>query len=167
VGNISKIKNSKLKYVFTVILGLFLVFSVDAAMVSFYVIETGLPDNGRMNQHSVLWENAFLDVFFEAGHIVCDAPMLRLEEKPEEDDVLQFVNLYSMQSSGVEYIIIARLDYNNTTAPTDILFYIYKMTPGEMIVEKQIEGRQARPAREELEYMKTIARGFTPYIPEW
>jgi len=154
------------KSLFAVFFGLFLTFSAEAAMVSFCVIETGLPENGRDNQQSVLWENAFLDVFFDAGHIIVDAPMLRMQKKPE-GSILQHIDMQVMRRTGVEFIIVAQLDFNDTSSPEEITFFIYKVTPGEMIVKKQIEGRQARPAREELEYMKTVARGFTTYIPEW
>ena len=68
-----------------VFLCVFFLFRVEAATVSFLVIETGLTDEAGSRQHSGLWESGLLDVFFESGHIVSNAPILRLLSKPSGD----------------------------------------------------------------------------------
>ena len=153
-----------LKYFLAVILGLFLTVNVQAAMVSFCVIETGLSEDEHENQYSVLWENAFLDVFFEAGHIVCNAPILRVEEKPA-NNILRHFNMQDIRNSGIDFLIIALLDFNSESASSEVTFFIYKVTPREKILERLLPERQPRTAaREEFEFMKAVARGFTPYI---
>jgi hypothetical protein len=64
-------------------LGASLVLNAEAYMVSFFIIESGLPLEGIKNQHSQLWENAFFDVFFDAGYIVSNTPMMRIASKPK------------------------------------------------------------------------------------
>ena len=142
---------------------LFFAVNVHAAMVSFCVIETGLEENGQENQFSVIWENAFLDVFFEAGHIVCNAPVLRLENKPA-DNILRNFNMQDVRNSGIDYLIIAMLDFNSAVSPEEVVIFIYKVTPREKILERLLPERQTRTGRDELEYVKSIARGFVTYI---
>ena len=142
---------------------LFLGVNAGASMVSFYVIETGVPVNLRGNHHSVYWENVFMDVFFEAGHIVSNTPILRLESKPS-GDILQQVNMQEVRSAGIDFLIIAQLDYNAEPVPSEMSFYIFRVTPTEKIYERKIDGRTARPAREELDYMKSIASGLITYV---
>jgi len=135
-------------------------------MVSICVIETGVPGEAIIYPHSELWENAFLDVFFEAGHIVTNDSTLRLDEKPTED-MLDFINLDEVISSGIDYLIIARLDFTSDLMnPSEISFFIYKVSTTEKIIEKTIQSRQQsglppRTQVEEFDYMKSIARGLS------
>jgi len=141
----------------------FLCVNAGAHMVSFFIIETGVPEDARENQHSVFWENAFLDVFFDAGHIVSNAPILRLEDRPS-GDILQEIDMQEVRRAGIDYLIIAQLDYNAALAPSDMFFYVFKINPKNKIFESKIEGRSERSAREEYEYMKSIARGLIAYV---
>ena len=141
----------------------FLNFNIAASMVTFYVIETGLPENARPIHRSSSWEDAFLEVFFDGGFIVSNAPILRLDEKPD-GDILDFVNMNDAKSAGIDFIVIARLDYNTELIPTEILFFIYKVTSNEKLMESQIQLKPLKTAKEEYEYMKTVARGLIGYI---
>jgi hypothetical protein len=147
-----------------VIIGISLTFSVSAAMVSFYVIETGLNEEGEGRQ-SVLWENAFMDVFFDAGYIISNAPVLRLEKKPS--DILQVINIEEAGLSGIDYMLIVLLEYK-TDAPVagEISFYVYRVVKREKIIERKIQQGQIKSERDEYDNMKSIAKGFVPYIGE-
>ena len=148
------------------ILGLFLNFSVGASMVSFYVIETGVPESAGNVRHTELWENAFLDIFFDAGHIVSNAPILRLEKKPS-GDILRMVDMQDARGSGVDFVLIAQLDYNTDfKSPGEISFFIYRVTPREKILERTILPRSIRTVRDEYDEIKSVVRGLVPYIGE-
>jgi hypothetical protein len=151
-------------FIFTAIFGLILTINANATMVSFYLIETGLSENAEDNQLSFLWENAFMDVFFDAGFIVSNAPILRMPNKPV-GDIMSQVNMTAVRNAGIDYLLIAQLDFTVNGSPCEITFYIYKVNPREKILERQIQGRESRPSREEFEYMKAIARGLIRYIP--
>ena len=142
---------------------LFLCVNAGAEMVSFYIIETGVQEDGRENQHSVFWESAFLDVFFDAGHIVSNAPILQMENKPS-GDILRQVNMHEVKNAGIDFIIIAQLDYNSAVSPAEMSFFVYRINPKEKIFERKVEGRPSRPARDEYEFMKSIARGLITYV---
>jgi hypothetical protein len=149
---------------FALIMGVIVNLTVNAAMVSFYVIETGLNEEADVQQ-SILWENAFLDVFFDAGYIISNAPLLRLENKPS--DILQVVDIKEAGTVGIDYMLIVLLDYNvSLLTPNEIYFYIYKVSGQKIIKEKKMAAPQARAARDEYENIKSIARGFIPYIGE-
>jgi len=147
-------------------MGFFLVFSAEASMISFFVIETGLPQEGAINQHSLLWENTLLDVFFNEGHIVCNFPIMRFEEKPE-GEILQVAafDIKEAMDVGIDYLILAQLNYvPDSQMPGEILFFIYRITPHEKIYEKRITGKAYRSRIEEVNDLKLIVRELIPYF---
>ncbi|MCL2801442.1 MAG: hypothetical protein FWD28_06780 [Treponema sp.] len=151
--------------IFLIIFGLFINITAGASLISFYVVEAGLSERENV-QHAQIWEDAFLDVFFEAGYIVTNAPILRLQNKPN-GDILGAVafDAVDVSDGGIDYVLIAILDYTgNLPAPGEISFYIFKVIPRGLIYEKKIEGKTFRNMREELEDAKSIVRGLVPYI---
>lgn len=140
---------------------LFLGVSAHAQMVSFFVIETGLPDNGNITVHSELWENAFLDVFFDAGHIVTNDPIMRIEKRPAFEAV-QLINMNEVRQTGNDYIVIAQLDFESEiTPPQDISLFIYRVNPQEKIFERKLRGS---PVRDDDAAVRSIVRGLVPYL---
>jgi len=140
--------------------------NVSAHMVSFYVVEAGLPEYVENRHHSYIWENAFMDVFFDAGHIVCNAPILRLTARPS-GDILSAVAFDALDAreGGIEYILIAMLDYTPDLLSADnITFYIYSLTSRKIVYEKKITGKEYRTPREESDDIKSIVRGLVPYV---
>jgi len=148
------------------IFAFFTVFGVEASMISFLVIETGLPQEGRVNQHSVLWENTLLDVFFNAGHIVSNAPIQRLEAKPSADFLQS--SAFEMEreaiDGGVDYIVLAQLDYFSDSSPGEISFLIYRVRGRVKVLERRITGKSYRSTGDELEDMKIIIGELVPYF---
>jgi len=144
----------------------FTVFGVEASMISFIVIETGLPQEAERNYHSVNMENALLDVFFDEGHIVCNFPILRLETRPS-GDFLQST-AHSMEedamNAGVDYIVLAQLDYSSSATPGEISFLVYKIRGRVKVLERQIRGKTYRSAREEIDDLKIIVGELVPYL---
>ena len=145
------------KGIVTFIFGIFLVFSAEA-MISFHVIETGLPYESERNKHSIQWENAFWDVFFDAGYIVSNYPILRLESKPDENilEVSGF-DIFEAMQGGIDYILIAQLDYKEAgQEPKDISIYIFTIAKSEMIYKKHFTGKTYKSEREEKDEIKKI-----------
>ena len=154
------------KYIFVLFIGSFFSLSAWASMVSFFVIETGLPESRLNNEHSVQWENAFMDVFFDAGYIVSNAPIIRFDTKPQ-GDILHFSGISVMEARnwGIDYMIIAQLDYSDVAqSPTNITFFIYRVNSNEKILERQITGKSYRSTREEYDDIRTITRSLVQYI---
>ena len=114
-----------------------LVFPVFGSMVTFLVIETGLNEEFAATQHSSLWEDALMAEFFEAGHIVTNYPVARMEKKPEMDLVGKIgIDFYDAMRGGSDYFILGFLEYKiqgDAAAPVAITIKLYE-TRSEMLV---------------------------------
>jgi len=157
------IKNSfyvKKVYILAVILVFCLSAYAGASTVSFLVVETGVSENQRIYQHSIIWENALLDVFFEAGYIVSNDQLLQLEKLPQ-GDIFQLVDLDEVRNGGVDYMIIAALEYfGEVQLPKDISLYVYRVNPVERIHQNTVSQRP----RNDLNEVKSITRGLVNYV---
>jgi hypothetical protein len=153
------------RVVIAAIIGTSLNFSVVAATVSFYLIETGInEDFDERQSQSILWENAFMDVFFDAGHITSNDPVLRLAEKPS--DILQIVDINEAVIYGIDYMLIVLVDYKKELKePNEISFYVYRVRGKEKVFEKKIVFKR-EASQDDYNNMKSIAKGFVPYIRE-
>jgi len=148
------------RIIITVIIGISLNLSVGATTISFYVIETGANEDFNAKQsQSILWENAFMDVFFDAGYIISNAPIIRLEKRPS--DILQVVDINEAVIYGIDYMLIVLLEYKNDTH--EISFYIYGVTKKEKVFEKKILQKREF-TQDDYNNMRSIAKGFVPYI---
>jgi len=144
-----------------VILGILLNISVNAATVSFYVIEAGMNEEAD-SKVSQLWETAFMDVFFEAGYIISNAPVLRLDKSPS--NILQVVDFKEAGVCGIDYMLVVVLNYKiDLPNPEEAWFYVFKVNKQEKIIERKVRLRQTA-SRDDFNNMKSIARGFIPYI---
>jgi len=150
------------RIIIALITGLFINFTASATMISFYIIETGLNEEAKIGQ-SELWEGAFMDVFFDAGYIVSNAPVLRLEHKPA--NVERFIDLEEAEMCGVNFILVAQLDYaNGLMMPGEISVYVYNVQTKQKLMERKMAGRQYNTLTAQYDNMKSIARAFVPYI---
>ncbi|MDR2143582.1 MAG: hypothetical protein LBP29_04345 [Treponema sp.] len=86
--------------------------ALSAATVSFLVVETGLAEESARPQSSLLWENGLMDVFFDAGHIVSNAPIMRIPEKTAEKlpDPAR-IEFDQARNGGADYFIMILLEY--------------------------------------------------------
>jgi hypothetical protein len=152
------------RVVIAVIIGISLIFSIGAATVSFYVIETGVNEDFDIKQsQSIQWENAFMDVFFDAGYIISNAPILRLEENPS--DILQVIDIDEAVFYGIDYMLIVLLEYKkDLKEPCEVSFYIYRVVRKEKVIEKKIVFK--RGSKDDYNNMKSIAKEFIPYIKD-
>ena len=158
------------KHFFPVLfLFMIMLFPLNAATVSFLVIEAGLPMESPSVQYSGLWESGLLDVFFESGHIVSNAPMMRLEYQPAggfPEEAQQ--DLDDALEGGVDYFIIALLEYqnreDNTARPQNISLRVFRTSPCKMIYERQYSDTKSKTIHEEYNSLKQIVRGLVPRL---
>ena len=111
------------------VFGILLISRLDAYMVSFTVIETGVQQEGPNSPHSQRWEDALLDVFFEAGFIVSNTQILQLESKPAGriGDFLS-TDLNAARLGGADFFIAVQLDYiQRVSAPQTISVYVFRI----------------------------------------
>jgi hypothetical protein len=94
--------------------------TLPAATVSFLVVETGLAEESRRPQSSLLWENGMMDAFFDAGHIVSNAPIMRIPELSGEKTTEKLpdpirTELDQARNGGADYFIVVLLEYPAST----------------------------------------------------
>jgi hypothetical protein len=162
----------------TLALCLFAAVRLDAAMVSFLVIETGLPEEREGGRHSGLWESGLLDVFYEAGHIVSNAPVLRLPHKPNQEfpDEAR-ADLAEALEGGAEFFILALLEYDAPAqgnaggaasappdAPGNISLRVFRAEPRTLLYQQQYTNTGSMNLKDEYDSVKKAARTLVPHI---
>ena len=148
-------------------LSVFFVPGIKAANVSVLVVETGLSFEVGTNQHSGLWEDGLLDVFFDAGHIVSNAPILRIEAKPALGGIPEEAegDFEEAIEGGADFFILAFLDYTvGANAPQNIFLQLYRIDPYKKIFEQQYTGKNFSSIKEEYDALKTIVKGLVPHL---
>jgi hypothetical protein len=149
-----------------VLLGVLITYRTEAAAVTLLVIETGLTQEQGSVQQSLVWEDALMDVLFDAGHIVTNTPMMRFQDKtngefPEEAES----ELDEAREWGADFFIIAILNYEGgAQAPREITLRLFRISPYQRIYEQHLTGRNYRTQKEESDSIKAIARGVVPHL---
>jgi hypothetical protein len=150
-----------------------LAVSAHAATISFMVIETGVREEIPTVDSSRLWEYALLDVFFDTGHIVSNAPILRVPEKPEKslpDEAKAPLN--EALEGGAEFFVVAVLDYQNPARggtadlqPRNISLRLFKTTPYRFLYSQEYTAQDLRVAgQDEVSNAMNVARAMATHL---
>jgi hypothetical protein len=145
--------------------------SARAATVSCMVIETGVQEESPAADSSRLWESALLDVFFEAGHIVSNAPIARAAEKPRESLPEEArAPLNEALEGGAEFFVVAALDYQDPPGtgdpqPRSVSLRIFKTAPYRVVYSRDYSGRDLHAAgKDETSGAMDLARALATYL---
>jgi hypothetical protein len=146
-----------------------------AATVSFMVIETGIREEIPTADSSLLWEYALLDVFFDTGHIVSNAPILRVAEKPQKSlpDEAR-VSLNEALEGGADFFVVAVLDYQNSSLagterlqPRNISLRLFKTTPYRFLYSREYAAQDIRAAgKDEISNAMNVARAIATHLSD-
>lgn len=136
--------------------------------VSIIIVETGIPEEAPAIEGSLIWESGLMDVFFEHGHIVSNAPMVRLRaEQANPYPSEQLLNIDEVREGGSAYYILAVLNYmgtyERTSIPSSISLRVVQLYPNKILFEIQVDGTK-KNVRNELEYAKQAAEAMIPYV---
>ena len=132
------------------------VFPVNAATVSFLVIETGLPRESPSSQHSAMWENGLMDVFFESGHIVSNAPILRVIRTPGSGFPDEAERDYDeAEEGGMDYFVVAIVSH---PIPCNVTLRLFKIGSQQVLFEHKYTGKTYRTSKEEYDAVKSEIR---------
>jgi hypothetical protein len=147
---------------------------VFTATISVLVIETGVREGGPVNESSIIWETSLLDVFFDAGHIVSNAPIRSLNKSPNKeipDEVRG--NLEEAIQGGADFFILALLDYQGTAAvntqkikPQSVSLRLFSANPYKLLYEQFYSARTQSPGNDELTNAKGVARLILPHLKD-
>jgi hypothetical protein len=152
-------------------LSLLLSVPLSAATVSFLVIETGLWEGEGRNEFSTLWETSLMDVFFESGHIVSNAPIMRLPVNPEGEFPEEARgDLEEAKKGGMEFFILALLDYAGSSGtgvqrpPRIVSLRLFRVDPYGLLFEQRYTGAVTASANEEFLNAKKAAQTIIPHL---
>jgi hypothetical protein len=151
-------------------LSVFLMLPLSAAMVSFLVIETGRREDMPIHALTGLWENELMDAFFDAGHIVSNAPIMRLATKPDKDfpDEAQG-DLREAIAGGSELLIIALLDYQTPSGGgleklQGVSLRLFRTKPYNLVFTQQYSGAVSGSSKETLAAIKKAAQVLISHV---
>jgi len=145
-------------------------FNASALIVSFLVVETGLRDDAPRDQLSSIWEGGLMAAFFDAGHIVTDSPVARMEKKPAAD-LSGFIgkDFNEAAASGAEYFLLGFLEYkiqDGKTVPVHISLKLFKTDSKTLVFEQQFPVGTGNGPADEHQIAQNAGRVFVPYIKE-
>ncbi|MDR2176820.1 MAG: hypothetical protein LBP20_02125 [Treponema sp.] len=152
-----------------------------AANVYIVVAETGGGEEKDLLQEqqeagfesSSLWEACLLDIFFEAGHVVSNSPILSLGAEIPEREVSSAdfpaelnAELEEARSGGADYVVVALLSYpaavDRKTRPEQVRLRLYTLEPYRFVWENSLV-RLARTENETAQAQRLI-RELIPHI---
>ena len=145
-------------------------FPLSASMVSFLVVETGLPEGAVSLPYTGLWEGGLMDVFFDAGHIVTNSPAARIEKRPARDlSGLLEDDYRAAVSGGAEYFILAYLDFSRRgerAVPVTMTLKLYKTDSQKLIFEQNFAAGSGKDNNEEYKIAQNAGRTIIQHLKE-
>jgi hypothetical protein len=139
---------------------IFLVLPLSASMVSFLVVEEGVRPGVQAGDYSTAWEDGLMGAFFDAGHIVSNSPVLRIErlsdgELPPELNV----DYREAYEGGADYFLIAVLEYRpQETKPYSVCIKIFTTLSQRLIYEQRFPAGTGVNSRDEYNKALETAR---------
>ena len=145
-----------------------LVIPVSASVVSFLLVETGLRDGAPETQYTSLWEDGLMNAFFDAGHVVTNSLITRMERRPERDltGIIE-VDFREAASGGAEFFILGFLDYRTQEGrlvPSDIVVKIYRTSSQQIVYEQRFQAGTGRNLNEESLLAKNTGRVIISHL---
>ena len=147
-----------------------LAFPVSASMVSFLVVETGLNEEIRSPQFSSLWEGGLMSVFYDAGHIVTNSPIGRMEKKPSNDlSGTIKADFDEAAEGGAEYFVLGFIEYQingSAAVPVGMAIKLYKIDSQELIYENNFPAGNGSSLNQEYQFAQNAGRTLIPHIKD-
>jgi len=148
----SVIKNWLLAGLF---MGFIAVFPLNAANISFLVMETGQSKEDPAGQYPILWENGLLEIFFESGHIVTNFPIMKIGEKPAGDFPDEAERDFeNAQEGGMDFFLVGIVDYTQS----GVSLRLFNTKSPQMIQEQKYTVTSFKNTKEEYENIKAAVK---------
>jgi len=158
------------KYYLALILCLVGFMSLGAATVSVLVVEAGLPPGNGCTPSAEIWESGMMDAFFEAGHIVSNAPCHQIAVSINKasgsltSDIGQ--DLDQARLGGVDFFVLILLNYRDesTELPKDVFIQVFRVSSGDLLYETSLNARVWGSSDEEFLDAKRNAGKVVPQL---
>ena len=133
-------------------LGFIAVFPLNAANISFLIMETGQSNDDPNSQYPILWENGLLEVFFESGHIVSNFPIMRITGKPADGFPNEAKKDFEdARMGGMDFFLVGIVDYTRS----GVSLRLFNTKSPRMIQEEKYTITSFKTSKEEYENIKT------------
>ena len=158
------------RYCILAVIFFLFIFPASASMVSFLVVETGIDEDLPQNQISTIWESGLMAAFFDAGYIVTDSPVTRIEKRPQVDLSGAIASDFSEAAGyGAEYFVLGFIEYQNQggrAIPVGISLKLYKIDSKTLIFERNFPVGTARSPAEEHKLAQDAGQVIISHLPE-
>ncbi|MDR2516690.1 MAG: hypothetical protein LBC88_04830 [Spirochaetaceae bacterium] len=156
------------RFVLPVFFALF-ALPLNAYTVSVMIAETALPLAAPLAEASIRWETGFMDTFFDAGHIVSNAPLARLAAAAGEVPAECMDDLYAAGEGGVDYFILVLLNYEGYTgtgAPRPVWaeLKMFRVTPYRLVAVTRFPAPGKTLETDHLANAREAARMLLPHF---
>jgi hypothetical protein len=103
-----------------------------------------------------------LEVFFESGHIVSNAPIIRLHERPDEEFPSEAERDFDFaKEGGMDYFIVAIIDHK---APRNVSLRLFSVRTQKLIQNQTFTETPARNKSEEYENIVKAVEAFVVHL---
>jgi hypothetical protein len=147
-----------------------LTFPVSASVVSFLIVETGINDEASNPQYTSVWEGGLMNAFFDAGHIVTNSPITRMERKPDKDisGIIE-ADFKEAANGGAEYFILGFLEYRiqgGRPVPSGIQLKIYRTRAQTVVYEHSFQAGTGKSLTEEYQFAQNAGRVIISHLKD-
>ncbi|MDR2073105.1 MAG: hypothetical protein LBP60_06710 [Spirochaetaceae bacterium] len=140
---------------------------LQAATVSVLVIETGFPSGTGRTQSAAVWESGIMDVLFDAGHIVSNAPILRIPAAPDSEIPLQARHDFDdARLGGADFFVMVLLLFpeEDLEHPREIRIKVFSVSTGKLLYESSVIAKPWEDSGEELADARKSAERLIPQL---
>ena len=147
-----------------------LAFPASASMVSFLLVETGINDEVSSGQYTSLWEGGLMAAFFDAGHIVTNSPIARMEKKPERDlSGTVAADFNEAVSGGADFYILGFLEFQvqgqgTRAVPVGIVLKLYNSESQQLLFEQRFPAGTGKSLDEEYQFAQNAGRTIISHL---
>ena len=145
-----------------------LAFPASASMVSFMLVETGINDGVQSGQYTSLWEGGLMAAFFDAGHIVTNSPITRMERQPDRDIAGKVaVDFSEAARGGADYFILGFLEYRiqgDRGVPVRIALKLYSSNTRTLLFEQSFPAGTGKSLDEEYKFAQNAGRSIISHL---
>jgi hypothetical protein len=141
--------------------------SLQAATVSVLVVETGLPPGTGPSPSASIWESGIMDAFFDAGHIVSNAPILQIPDMQNSEMPPEARREFDQaRIGGADFFVMVLLSYpaDSLEHPKEVSIRLFSVSTGKMIYQTSLTVQVWENPEEEFRAAKRNGGRIIPQL---
>ena len=140
--------------------------SLNAATVSVLVVESGLPPGYGCTSSAEVWESGMMDAFFDAGHIVSNAPCMQIIDATGVLPAEVNGDFDLARTGGADFLVLVVLKYQEGSADRakEVIIRVFSVASGSMLYESNLAAKVWGNVDEEFIDAKQQAGNLVPQL---